>query len=254
MRVLGPIVGFLILAAERAVAGTWDGGGTNNNWTTATNWVGDVAPAPGDDLVFAPGAARLSPYNSSPAGTTFNAIISSDGAYMLDGNAIALNAGILATNGANTWLMNSVTLNSNQSFTVNFGSGHDQLNVTGAVDLASATLNASLGFTPSVGAEFVIINNDGADAVAGAFAGLPEGDYLPIGGASLRITYAGGAGHNDVVLLRTNAPPASIHSVTRLGGGQIQFQGLGGSNLDDPHAPGSESGHEPRAYQCRWRA
>ena len=23
---------------------TWDGGGADNNWTTAVNWVGDVGP------------------------------------------------------------------------------------------------------------------------------------------------------------------------------------------------------------------
>ena len=34
---------------------SWDGGGADNHWTTAANWVGDVAPQPGDDLVF-PGA------------------------------------------------------------------------------------------------------------------------------------------------------------------------------------------------------
>jgi hypothetical protein len=36
----------------------WDGGGADNHWTTAANWVGDVAPQPGDDLVFPAGAAR----------------------------------------------------------------------------------------------------------------------------------------------------------------------------------------------------
>ena len=31
----------------------WDGGGSDYNWRTAANWVGDAAPIPGDDLVFA---------------------------------------------------------------------------------------------------------------------------------------------------------------------------------------------------------
>ena len=31
---------------------TWDGGGANNLWSTPQNWVGDVAPQPGDDLLF----------------------------------------------------------------------------------------------------------------------------------------------------------------------------------------------------------
>src|SRR5262249_24637762 len=34
---------------------TWDGGGADNNWSTAANWVGDVAPHAGDDLVFPSG-------------------------------------------------------------------------------------------------------------------------------------------------------------------------------------------------------
>jgi hypothetical protein len=34
-----------------------------------------------------------------------------------------------------------------------------------------------------------------------------------------------------VVLLRTNAPPAVINSITRLVSGQIQLQSLGWSNL-----------------------
>src|SRR5207249_2215740 len=42
---------------------TWDGGGADNHWTTAANWVGDVVPQPGDDLVFPAGAARLGNVN-----------------------------------------------------------------------------------------------------------------------------------------------------------------------------------------------
>ncbi len=130
----------------------------------------------------------------------------------------------------------NATLSSSTTFAVELngttpGSGYDQLNVSGTVNLASAKLSASLGFAPSVGAEFVIINNDGSDAVLGTFAGLPEGSYLRIGDASFRISYAGGGGSNDMVLLRTNAPPATISSITRLGGGQMQLQGLGWSNL-----------------------
>ena len=55
--------------------------------------------------------------------------------------------------------------------------GADQLQVTGAVDLSGATLSLSLlaDFSPSPLQEFVLIENDGADAVTGNFSGLQEG-------------------------------------------------------------------------------
>ena len=48
---------------------TWDerrttcGSSADANWTTATNWLGDVLPDPGDDLVFPAGAAQLTNTN-----------------------------------------------------------------------------------------------------------------------------------------------------------------------------------------------
>ena len=45
----------------------------------------------------------------------------------------------------------------------------------------------------------MIIDNDGADAVSGTFAGLAQGTRVNLGGLNLSITYTGGDG-NDVVL------------------------------------------------------
>ena len=81
----------------------------------------------------------------------------------------------------------------------NVGSQYDQVNVTGTVSLGGATLNPTLGFAPTTGQQFTIINNDGADAVTGTFAGLPEGTVFSIGTKTFQISYAGGTG-NDVVL------------------------------------------------------
>ena len=50
---------------------TWDGGGADNHWTTAANWAGDVAPQPGDDLVFPSGVAQLANVNDFAAGKCF---------------------------------------------------------------------------------------------------------------------------------------------------------------------------------------
>src|SRR5262245_12286561 len=68
---------------------TWDGGGGDSNWTTAANWDGDVAPAAGDDLVFA-GTVGQTPTNDFAAGTVFSSITFSGGGFTLTGNAVTL--------------------------------------------------------------------------------------------------------------------------------------------------------------------
>ncbi|HTK74539.1 MAG TPA: hypothetical protein VL371_04725, partial [Gemmataceae bacterium] len=76
---------------------TWDGGGADNHWTTAANWVGDAAPNPGDDLVFPAGSAvRRANVNDFPAGTAFHSVAIQGLRYQLNGNAIGLAAGLSA--------------------------------------------------------------------------------------------------------------------------------------------------------------
>ncbi|HOX02825.1 MAG TPA: autotransporter-associated beta strand repeat-containing protein [Candidatus Paceibacterota bacterium] len=98
--------------------------------------------------------------------------------------------------------------------------GSDQMNVQGSVGLGSARLTLSAaGLLPEEGQPFVLVSNDGADAVAGTFAGLPEGAVVSAGPRQFLITYAGGSG-NDVVLLATNtAALRPVLSISRAGAG-----------------------------------
>lgn len=113
------------------------------------------------------------------------------------------------------------------------GTGYDQAHVTGTVDLGGAMLDVSLigGFnlTSASNATYRIIDNDGADAVTGTFAGLAEGASVSIGGVSLRLSYQGGDG-NDVVLTAPSfAPPnltevvTALTSTTVAAGGMFSF-------------------------------
>lgn len=80
------------------------------------------------------------------------------------------------------------------------GVNHDQLRVLGqVVNLSNARLIATLGYTPAAGDSFVIIDNDGTDAVTGTFKNLPEGASFLVGNRRMTITYRGGTG-NDVVI------------------------------------------------------
>lgn len=85
------------------------------------------------------------------------------------------------------------------------GTGYDQLLVTGTVALGNATLNATLGFSSTGGTQYIILSNDGTDAVTGTFNGLAEGASVTLGGRNFTISYRGGDG-NDVVLTDASTP------------------------------------------------
>jgi hypothetical protein len=110
------------------------------------------------------------------------------------------------------------------------GSGHDQLNVQGTVNVSGALLAGTCGFTPALGQAFVIINNDGVDAVTGAFQGLPQGSVFALGGFAFRINYQGGTG-NDVAIARVQSPASTLSLSSVLPNGHFQFQGTGLSGL-----------------------
>ncbi len=74
----------------------WDGGGADEDWTTAANWSSDLPPITGEDLVFPSGAARLWNVNDYPAGTEFKSILFTGYGYQLHGNAVTLTHGLRA--------------------------------------------------------------------------------------------------------------------------------------------------------------
>ena len=86
-----------------AATRTWDGGGGNNNWTTAGNWVGNVVPVAGDDIVFS-GNVRTTNNNNFAAGTSFRSITinNSTGNFTINGNSIVLSGGTAAIDNRKT--------------------------------------------------------------------------------------------------------------------------------------------------------
>jgi hypothetical protein len=84
--------------------------------------------------------------------------------------------------------------------------------VNGAVSLSGTLSAAFASFTPTVNAPIVLIDNDGADPISGAFDILPEGTEFTVGGIWMAISYVGGTG-NDVTLTRIEdeePPPPPI--------------------------------------------
>jgi autotransporter-associated beta strand protein len=88
------------------------------------------------------------------------------------------------------------------------GTQYDQTNVTGTVTIAGGTLTLAGAYAPLSGNTFVIVANDGADAVTGTFTGLPEGATIAFNGATLQVSYVGGTG-NDITLTAL-APTSTV--------------------------------------------
>lgn len=96
------------------------------------------------------------------------------------------------------------------------GSGFDQINVAGGVNLAGA-LTVTSTFAGTTGQTYVIVNNDGADPVVGTFTGLAEGATVTgSNGALYRISYIGGTG-NDVVLTQFGDQTPRLAGADRIG-------------------------------------
>lgn len=124
--------------------------------------------------------------------------------------------------------------------------GHDQLNVTGSVNLNNAVLAPVPwnGFQAAVGDTFVIIKNDGTDAINGTFLNLSEGSiFADQIGTPFQITYLGGDG-NDVSMTRIIAAMPTISGTITYGNAigspnprfvsNVLLSGLGSPSVSAP--------------------
>ena len=140
--------------------------------------------------------------------------------------AIAANGRISPGNSPGILTSSNVIFSASGNFTVELTGpnpgvgGYDQLNVRGTNNLANATLTVLPLFTTpvAIGQQFIILNNDGVDAITGTFNGLPEGAGITTNGFKFKISYLGNTG-NAVVLTLTNVPLAQAGSSVSLGNG-----------------------------------
>ncbi|MBV9957455.1 MAG: VCBS repeat-containing protein, partial [Acidobacteria bacterium] len=163
------IAALLLLSVSlnaRAATRTWDGGGANSSWTTAANWVDDVAPVSGDDLVFPAEAAQMTTNNNFLLFTAFNSITLAGGTYTLNGNPITLNNGITAS--AGTHAVNLIIrLGAAQSFTADLG----------------ATLSVNIAITNN--GHLLTLAGNGNTAILGLITGSGGLTKEGLGGALL---------------------------------------------------------------------
>ncbi len=151
-----------------------------------------------DSLVIAGGGPQTTFVFTDDDGFTLGAANTDNELNLADFTAAFLNA----ANG-------TVTFRSEQRLNLGIGAtGNDQISVTGGVTLnTELTLNQT--GTLATDTTFLLLDNDGTDAINGTFNGLPEGALVPGINPPARISYLGGDG-NDVTIRTAEALAADI--------------------------------------------
>jgi autotransporter-associated beta strand protein len=201
-----PLLAFVTLMPLASPGATlvWNGGGADDNWSTAGNWTG-VAFTAGDLLQFG-GGTRLTPVNNLAADTLVGGIdftnntLTSTAAFTLSGSRITLGGNITTLAAASTsfnatindqinldLLLNgtrTITVNNNGDKTHNLtingvisdGGGGFGLTTAGGARLTLAAANTYSGTTTLGGTAVVVLNHanalPGGTATAGGTSGL----------------------------------------------------------------------------------
>lgn len=130
-------IGFALLSVS---AQTWNGGGTNNAWSTASNWVGNTAPVNnGTATAIFGGSTRL----TADVDVTWDVkgiqFTNGAGGFTLGGSALTIRANGITNNSANLQTINNnLTLNGAQ----NWKAGSGNLLISGTVANGGSLLTA----------------------------------------------------------------------------------------------------------------
>src|SRR5436853_4119631 len=209
------VIGASLLLTSGALAQTWNGLGTNDNWQTGTNWIGNVAPVNnGTANVFFGGTTRLTPNVDvvySINSITFN---NTSGAFSIGGSALGIAAGGITNNDADMQTMTS-SINVNASQTWGAVSGPLTFN-------SLMSINAANILTFSAGA--------GNSIISGGITGT--GSLTKNGGGTL--TLSGGANNGFSGAFTVNAGTVILNKASGLrafGGALIIGDGVGVDTL-----------------------
>ena len=225
-------VAFCFTSGTSVRAATWDGGGTDNNWSTADNW-GGTAPVAGDPLVFA-GTARATNVNDIAEGTSFSGITFNSGAglFNISGNGITLGGNIVNNDDSTHRIYCDMVLDAVRSVTLN--SGHTYL----SGDLSGQGGITTQGSTSRI----LILNGDntytGKTTVAGCIlriasdTALGTSDGITVVDENHRMELYGGIVITDETAHITG-PGGNYNGAIQSIGGSNVWDGpiiLGGSN------------------------
>lgn len=176
---------FLSLDSTTKLALRWTGLGSNNNYSTASNWNVGYAPSINDFLIFA-GSTRLTPFNDLAANTPVSGITFAVGAssFTLSGNSFELRSGGITNNSSNTQTINNNIILGTNAGTINCA--------TSAINL-NGNISGSGSFTKLGTSLLTLSGNNSYTGDTFISAGdITIGNSNPFGTGIVNISGAGG--------------------------------------------------------------
>ncbi len=133
------------IVLTRVLASEWDGGGADNKWSTAANWLGDAIPLAGSNLLFPNSSLRKTNVNDLGNGSDFGSILLVGTGFNISGDSIDL-SGAINSQGTNTFSV-PLRLMTNSGFASTSGT----FTVSGNIDTNgnALSLNATSQLTVS---------------------------------------------------------------------------------------------------------
>ena len=196
----------------------WTGaGGGLGNWSNRFNWQGNVAPSPGDDLVFT-GTTTQNNLNDFSPGTAFNSITLLTNGWLLNGNSIVVSNGInaeqTAFNTTNTINLATILL-------------ADPQTIFSLTPFTTLTINSLI----DMGSSALTIDGAGNTTVAGALDGISATGVIKNGTGRASLTnsfnnYQGSTAINAGELLTNqNNSLGGVGAVTVANGASLVLSG-----------------------------
>ncbi|MGC9941922.1 MAG: autotransporter-associated beta strand repeat-containing protein [Verrucomicrobiota bacterium] len=188
----------------------WNGAGTNANWSTSSNWAGDVAPTNnGTAAIVLSGTNNLSPNVDTAWSISSLTISNGAGAFLLGGSMLTIGSGGITNGSANGQIINNpIALANNQTW----NALSNQITFNGNINKASNLLSIAGNFNSLItgivsGAGGLTKNGTGTNYLSGAN------------------TYSGITSVSAGVLNLQNNSALGIASATISSGAQLQLQG-----------------------------
>lgn len=163
----------------------WDGGGSDNHWSTAENWAGDIAPQAGDALKFVGTNSNTIAENDFPVGTLFTSIEFASSGFELTGNNFTLTDGIVVdTSVSVAEISAAIAIDGSADIDV---AGNGALTISGVISGDTSLVKLGTGILTLSGANVYTGGTNvsaGTLALAGGDNRLPVGTSVTLGGGS----------------------------------------------------------------------